>query len=60
MIKHSLANLASCNTGKLAAIVKTNLKRMQCRRGLLDVFIVRPASPSTAMASAFHLTGTWQ
>ena len=38
-LKRSLANLARRNLGQLTALVKTRLKRMQYRPGLLDGFL---------------------
>jgi len=38
-LKRSLANLAKRNLGQLTALVKTRLKRMQYRPGLLDGFL---------------------
>jgi putative transposase len=38
-LKRSLANLAKRNIAQLTALVKTRLKRMQYRPGLLDAFI---------------------
>lgn len=38
-LKRSLANLAKRNLTQLTALVKTRLKRMQCRPGLLDGFL---------------------
>jgi putative transposase len=38
-LKRSLANLAKRNIGQLTALVRTRLKRMQYRPGLLDGFI---------------------
>ena len=38
-LKRSLANLAKRNLGELTALVKTRLKRMQYRPGLLDGFL---------------------
>jgi hypothetical protein len=38
-LKRSLANLAKRNIGQLTALVKTRLKRMQHRPGLLDGFL---------------------
>jgi hypothetical protein len=35
-----LGNLAACGIDQLAAIVRTRLKSMQYRPGLLDAFIV--------------------
>jgi hypothetical protein len=37
--QRSLANLAKRNLRKLTAVVKTRLKRMQYRPGLLDSFL---------------------
>jgi hypothetical protein len=34
-----MGNLAPCGTDELAALVRTRLKRMQYRPGLLDGFI---------------------
>jgi hypothetical protein len=38
-LKRSLANLAKRNLGQLTALIKTRLKRMQYRPGLLDGFL---------------------
>jgi transposase len=38
-LKLSLANLAKRNIGQLTVLVKTRLKRMQYRPGLLDGFL---------------------
>jgi transposase len=38
-LKRSLANLAKHNISQLTALVKTRLKRMQYRPGLLDGFL---------------------
>jgi hypothetical protein len=38
-LKRSLANLAKRNLGQLTALVKTRLKRMRYRPGLLDGFL---------------------
>jgi hypothetical protein len=38
-LKRSLANLAKRNLSQLTAPVRTRLKRMQCRPGLLDGFL---------------------
>jgi hypothetical protein len=38
-LKRSLANLAKRNVSQLTALVKTRLKRMQYRPGLLDGFL---------------------
>ncbi len=38
-LKRSLANLAKPDIGQLTALVKTRLRRMQYRPGLLDGFL---------------------
>ena len=38
-LKRSLANLAKRDISQLTALVKTRLRRMQYRRGLLDGFL---------------------
>jgi DDE superfamily endonuclease len=40
-LKRSLANLAKRNIGQLTTLVKTRLKRMQYRPGLLDGFLAK-------------------
>jgi transposase len=40
-LKRSLANLAKHNIGQLTALVKTRLRRMQYRPGLLDGFLAK-------------------
>jgi hypothetical protein len=45
-LKRSLANLAKRNLSQLTALVKTRLKRMQHRPGLLDGFLAGPDSTS--------------
>jgi transposase len=40
-LKRSLANLAKRNIGQLTALVKTRLKRMQYRPGLLEGFLAK-------------------
>ena len=40
-LKRSLANLAKRNITQLTALVKTRLKRMQYRPGLLDGFLAK-------------------
>jgi hypothetical protein len=40
-LKRSLANLAKRNLAQLTALIKTRLKRMQYRPGLLDGFLAR-------------------
>jgi transposase len=38
-LRNTLGNLAACTTDELAALVRTRLKKMQYRPGLLDGFI---------------------
>ena len=38
-LKRSLANLAKRNLAQLAALIKTRLKRMQYRPGLIEGFL---------------------
>ena len=40
-LKRSLANLAKRNLAQLTALVKTRLRRMQYRPGLLDGFLAK-------------------
>ena len=40
-LKRSLANLTKQNIDQLTALVKTRLRRMQYRRGLLDGFLAK-------------------
>ena len=41
-LKRSLANLTKHNISQLTALVKTRLRRMQCRPGLLEGFLAKP------------------
>ena len=41
VLKRSLANLTKQGIDQLAALVKTRLKRMQCRPGLIGGFLAR-------------------
>ena len=45
-LKRSLANLAKRNLAQLTALVKTRLKRMQYRPGLLEGFLAGTSSTS--------------
>jgi putative transposase len=40
-LKRSLANLAKRNLGQLATLIKSRLKRMQYRPGLIDGFLAK-------------------
>ena len=40
-LKRSLANLAKRNLAQLTALIKTRLRRMQYRPGLLDGFLAK-------------------
>lgn len=48
-LERSLANLTKQNTGQLTALVKTRLRRVQYRPGLLDGFLAKtgldPSNP---------------
>jgi hypothetical protein len=48
-LKRSLANLAQRNIGLLTALVKTRLKRMQYRPGLLGGFLAKTGLDLTLM-----------
>ena len=50
-LKRSLANLAKHNISQLIALVKTRLKRMQYRPGLLDGFLASTGSTSHPSAT---------
>ena len=41
-LKRSLANLTKHNISQLTALVKTRLRRMQYRPGLLEGFLAKP------------------
>ena len=41
-LKRPLANLAKRNLAQLTALIKTRLRRMQYRPGLLDGFLAAP------------------
>jgi transposase len=57
-LKRSLANLAKRNLGQLTALVKTRLKRMQYRPGLIEGFLAkttpRPDSISHPSCNPHH------
>jgi transposase len=40
-LKRSLANLTKHNIGQLTALIKTRLRKMQCRPGLLGGFLAK-------------------
>ena len=42
VLKRSLANLVKQDIGQLTALVKTRLRRMQYRPGLLEGFLAKP------------------
>jgi putative transposase len=50
-LKRSLANLAKRNIGQLAALVKTRLKRMQYRPGLIDGFLAKTGLDLTPLCN---------
>jgi putative transposase len=53
-LKRSLANLAKRNLGQLAALVKTRLKRMQYRPGLIDGFLASTGLDLTPFCNPHH------
>jgi hypothetical protein len=53
-LKRSLANLAKRNIGQLTALVKTRLKRMQYRPGLLDGFLASTGLDLTPFGNPNH------
>jgi putative transposase len=50
-LKRSPANLAKRNIGQLAALVKTRLKRMQYRPGLIDGFLAKTGLDLTPLCN---------
>jgi hypothetical protein len=53
-LKRSLANLAKRNISQLTALVKTRLKRMQHRPGLLDGFFASTGLDLTPFRNPHH------
>ena len=53
-LKRSLANLAKRNLAQLTALVKTRLKRMQYRPGLLDGFLASTRLDLTPFCNIHH------
>ena len=53
-LKRSLANLTKHNLGQLAALVKTRLKRMQYRPGLIDGFLASTGLDLTPSSNSHH------
>ena len=53
-LKRSLANLAKRNLPQLTALVKTRLKRMQYRPGLLDGFLASTRLDLTPFCNPDH------
>ena len=53
-LKISLANLAKRNLPQLTALVKTRLKRMQYRPGLLDGFLASTRLDLTPFRNPHH------
>ena len=53
-LKRSLANLAKRNLSQLTALVKTRLKRMQYRPGLLDGFLASTRLDLTPFSNPHH------
>jgi transposase len=53
-LKRSLANMAKRNIAQLTALVKTRLKRMQYRPGLLDGFLASTRLDLTPFCNPHH------
>jgi len=53
-LKRSLANLAKRNLSQLTALVRTRLKRMQYRPGLLDGFLASTCLDLTPFRNSHH------
>jgi hypothetical protein len=53
-LKRSLANLAKRNLSQLTALIKTRLRRMQYRPGLLDGFLASTGLDLTPFSSPHH------
>jgi transposase len=53
-LKRSLANLAKRNLAQLTALVKTRLRRMQYRPGLLDGFLASTGLDLTPVSNTHH------
>jgi transposase len=53
-LKRSLANLAKRNLAQLTALVKTRLRRMQYRPGLLDGFLASTGLDLTPFSNTHH------
>ena len=53
-LKRSLANLAKRNLAQLTALVKTRLRRMQYRPGLLDGFLASTGLDLTPFCNPHH------
>ena len=53
-LKRSLANLAKRNLAQLTVLVKTRLRRMQHRPGLLDGFLASTGLDLTPISNTHH------
>jgi hypothetical protein len=53
-LKRSLANLAKRNLAQLTTLVKTRLRRMQYRPGLLDGFLASTVLDLTPFSNTHH------
>jgi hypothetical protein len=53
-LKRSLANMAKRNLAQLTALVKTRLRRMQYRPGLLDAFVASTGLDLTPFSNPQH------
>jgi putative transposase len=54
VLKRSLANLAKRNLGQLTALVRTRLRRMQYRPGLLEGFLAGTGLDFTPFSNPHH------
>ena len=53
-LKRSLANLAKRSLSQLTALIKTRLKRMQYRPGLLEGFLASTGLDLTPFCNSHH------
>jgi transposase len=53
-LKRSLANLAKRNLAQLTTLVKTRLRRMQCRPGLLGGFLASTGLDLAPFSNTHH------
>ena len=53
-LKRSLANLVKHDINELTALVKTRLRRMQYRPGLLEGFLAKPSPRPRTISVTLH------